>query len=155
MRKRRASWMLVCALASLAACAAGGPPPPAPLDTASEACSWCRMTISDQHLAAQIVAPMEEPKFFDDIGCLRDYLATEGRAPEGSAVYVADHRTGSWVPGAAALYTRAEGLDTPMGSHLIAHADAASREADPLARGGLPSTPAEIFGSSGLPGGNP
>jgi copper chaperone NosL len=28
------------------------------------------------------------------------------------------------------------GLATPTGSHLVAHADAASRDADPEARGG-------------------
>ena len=149
------AWLPLLALAAALLSCTGADAPPGPLDTKNETCRSCRMPVSDARLAAQLAAPGEEPKFFDDIGCLRDYLATEGRAPEGSAVYVADHRTGSWVPGAAALYTRTEGLDTPMGSHLIAHADAASREADPLARGGLPSTPAEIFGSSGPPGGNP
>ena len=37
-----------------------------------------------------------------------------------------------------AVYTRVPGLETPMGSHVIAHADAASRDQDPDARGGTP-----------------
>ena len=40
-----------------------------------DACAHCRMVIVSQATAAQIAAPGEEPRFFDEIGCLRDYLA--------------------------------------------------------------------------------
>jgi copper chaperone NosL len=53
----------------------------------------------------------------------------------------------------AAVYTEVASLATPMGSHLIAHADAASRDADPDAKGGRPRTPAEVFGPGGAPRG--
>ena len=53
----------------------------------------------------------------------------------------------------SAVYTRVAGLETPMGSHLIAHADAASRDQDPEAKAGSPVTIAELFGPAGLPGG--
>jgi copper chaperone NosL len=119
----------------LAACASGGPPPPAALDTANETCRSCRMAVSDPGFAAQIVAPGEEPRFFDDVGCLRDFFASARELPAGATAYVADHRTRVWVAAAAAVYTRVPGLETPMGSHLIAHADAASRDRDPLAKG--------------------
>jgi copper chaperone NosL len=36
-----------------------------------------------------------------------------------------------------------------MGSHVIAHADAASRDVDPEARGGSPLSAADFFGASG------
>jgi copper chaperone NosL len=42
-----------------------------------------------------------------------------------------------------------------MGSHLLAHADAASRDADRDAAGGTPLTAAEVFGAAGPPGGRP
>ena len=134
---------------------AQGPPPPAPLDTGNEACRHCRMIASDVHFAAQIVAPVEEPLFFDDIGCLRSFLAERPRLDEGAVAYAADHRTGTWVPAARAVYTRADSLATPMGSHLIAHADAASRTADPAAAGGIPLSPNDVFGPAGPPGGTP
>ena len=150
MRTRLAS------VASLAMgfCAAAGPSPPAELDTASEQCSSCRMAVSDPRTAAQIVSPSEEPLFFDDIGCLRNYLEGGATLPEGAVAYVADHRNNAWIEASKALYTRSDSLDTPMGSHLLAHADAASREADPDAREGTPLSPAEVFGPSGPPDGN-
>jgi len=165
------------AAALLAACA-GGPPPPAPLDTRNDACAYCRMAVSERRFAAQVVAPAEEPLFFDDLGCLRSWLGDEnengdrlsfsgesGTLPISpttekdnlspfSIAYVADHRTGEWVPASVAVYTEVPGLETPMGSHLIAHADAASRAADPIASSGKAARAAEVFGAT-LPEGKP
>lgn len=137
--------LLLAVLLAAAACAPAGPPPPAPLDTANEACRHCRMMVSDARFAAQLVAPAEEPLFFDDIGCLRDFLSENPQPTAGFTAYVADHRTRAWVPADQAVYTRVERLSTPMDSHLIAHADAASRAADPDAAGGTPLMPREVF----------
>jgi len=145
-------FFLAAGLLATAACRSGEAPPAA-LDTRNDACTLCRMAASDARLAAQLAAPAEEPRFFDDIGCLRGWLAREKSLPRGAVTYVADHRTRAWVRADRAVYTKAAGVDTPMGSHLIAHADAASRDADPDARGGTAMTAAEVFGPSGPPGG--
>lgn len=131
---------------ALAACSAG-PPQPAVLDTKNEACQWCRMTVSDARFAAQIVAPGEEPRFFDDAGCLAGYLKAHPPAARAVA-YVADHRTKAWVRATDAVYTRAAGLETPMASHVLAHADAASRDLDPAAAAGAAVASAELFGAA-------
>jgi copper chaperone NosL len=102
---------------------------PVPVDTRNDACASCRMAVSDPKLAAELVAPGEEPRIFDDIGCLAAYLRQHPAAPD-AAIYAADHRTGAWIPARAALFTRVASIETPMGSHLVAHADQASREAD-------------------------
>ena len=143
---KTAAIVLAAALAASCARRAAGP---APLDTKTETCRSCRMPVSDASLAAQLVAPGEEPRFFDDIGCLRDFLA--GKAPGGGGTaYVADHRTKEWIPASSAVYTRAA-IATPMGSHWIAHASASSRDADPAARGGADVPLREIFGPVGPP----
>jgi copper chaperone NosL len=95
------------------------------------------MAVSSPRFAAQIVAPGEEPLFFDDLGCLVTYLDLRKTVGAGAVAYVADHRTGTWVAAAAATITRVEGLSTPMGSHLIAHESPASRDADPAAQAGV------------------
>ena len=127
---------------------------PDPVDvSASDACTFCRMAVSDTHFAAEIVARGEEPRFFDDIGCLAGWLK-DARAPEEAIAFVADHRTAPRVRAGAAVYTKASRLSTPMGSSIIAHADAASRDRDPAATGGQVLTVAEIFGAGPLPGGH-
>ena len=140
------AFALLLLMSSLFACG-GGPPGPAALDTKNDACAWCRMGASDARFAAQLVAPREEPRFFDDIGCLAAFLAARP-ALKGSVAFVADHRTKAWVPALDAVYTRNPGLQTPMSSHLLAHADAASRDADADARGGTAVSAATAFGAA-------
>jgi copper chaperone NosL len=149
----RSAPLLVAALAA-ASCQTGGAPPAA-LDTRNEACRWCRMAVSDPAFAAQLAAPGEEPRFFDDIGCLRDFLRDGGDLPPHAIAYVADHRTRAWVPAAQAVYTRVPELQTPMGSRLVAHADAASRDADVQAAPGTPLRASDVFGPAGPPGDRP
>jgi copper chaperone NosL len=137
--------LLVAALSLAGSCSPSGPPPPAALDTANEACRHCRMMASDARFAAQLVARGEEPLFFDDVGCLRDFLSENPGKVAGFTAYVADHRTREWILADRAVYTRVDSLATPMNSHLVAHADAESRAADPDARGGAPLTAEEVF----------
>ncbi len=96
----------------LLACAPAGP---VAIDTQNDACHWCRMTISDPRFAAQVLVPGEEPKFFDDLGCLAS-------ARRQGKIYVADYDTGAWIPAERAHFERCTAIDTPMGSHLIARA---------------------------------
>ena len=141
----------LAALAIVLAACDGGPLRPAELDTRHESCRFCRMTVSERPFAAQLVAAGEEPMFFDDLGCLRDFLGSGGKLPTGATAFVADHRTGEGVRGAKAVYTEVPTLQTPMASHLVAHADAASRDADPAAAGGRPVAATAIFGPAGAP----
>ena len=109
--------------------------------------------MSDIHFAAQIVAPGELPRFFDDPGCFAEFVKS-GQVKENDAIaWVADHRTGTWVRADRAVYTRVPGLATPMNHELVAHESAASRDSDPDAKGGQPVSLQEIFGPQGPPGG--
>ncbi len=141
--------MRAAVLCVFAAACTSSPKPAAVSD--ADTCAFCRMAVSDAHLAAQIVAPGEEPRIYDDIGCLVNGLKREPTAPD-SVAYVADHRTGEWVRASAAVYTRVSGLSTPMGSHIVAHSSLASRNADDAAKNGQPVTGAELFGATGAPG---
>jgi len=145
---------LALAVLALAACSRG-PAQPGSLDTRNDACTHCRMAVSDPRFAAQLAAPGEEPRFFDDLGCLRDFLRPKPRLPGGAVAFVADHRSREWVRASRALFTRRETLETPMSSHLVAHAGAASRDADPAAAGGTPVGLLELFGPGGPPDGTP
>jgi copper chaperone NosL len=144
---------VIAALALVVAACDSGVPGPAALDTRNDACAECRMTVSSGRFAAQIVAPGEEPRFFDDLGCLAAFLRDHPSLPPRAVAYVADHRSGEWVPPASAVFTRVPGLDTPMGSHVVAHASATSRDADPGAHGGSAVSVRTFFGRA-LPDGS-
>lgn len=126
--------LAVAALLIASACA-GAPARPVAIDLSHDACASCRMIISSRATAAEIVAPGEEPRLFDDFGCLRKGL-TDSPAPADAVIFVADHLTGDWLRAEAAVFTEVPTLHTPMGSGLIAHRDAAERDRDGAARGG-------------------
>ncbi|TAK10857.1 MAG: hypothetical protein EPO35_12985 [Acidobacteria bacterium] len=107
---------------------------PAALDTANDQCGTCRMVVSAERTASQVAAPNQEPKFFDDLGCLDQFLAGAPLA-KGARVFVADHRTGEWVPAESAVFTKIAGSAGAMGSPFVAHATPASRDADRDAAG--------------------
>lgn len=137
---RRTSWVMCCVV--LAGCGRATLAPAA-LDTRNDACASCRMAVSNPKLAGQIVESGEDPRFFDDLGCLAAYVHEHGVA-SNAAAFVADHRTGAWVPARHAVFTRVASLDTPMGSHIVAHADAASRDTDSIT--GVAVAAADIVG---------
>ena len=141
---------LIVALGCAVACG-GGAPVAVSLQPGTP-CAHCRMTLLDQKLASQLLAPGEEPRFFDDLGCLTAFLAAHPAQPRTRA-FVADHLTGAWVDAARAAYSRSAAIGTPMGSHLVAHADAAARAADTSIRDAQPLTAGMVFGAVGAPGG--
>lgn len=128
-------WPLSLLVGVMAACTSG-PVHPVPIDTRNDMCAYCRMIVSDPRVAAQIVASGEEARIFDDIGCLHDYLARH-QMTHDAVVFVADHRTGEWVPARDAVYTISTGRRTPMASGIVAHGSRASRDADPAAAGSV------------------
>ena len=138
---------VLCVLGVLCGCAASscseGGLKPVPVDTRNDACASCRMAVSNARLAAEIVAAGEEPRVFDDIGCLSTYVRTHQLGSD-VRLYVADHRTGALLDAESAVFTRAASIETPMGSHLVAHADDASREADGVR--GPTVAAAQLFG---------
>jgi copper chaperone NosL len=143
MRTTAAAVMLV----AMWACGSGAPSP-ARLETGATACANCRMIVSDARFAAQIVAPGDEPIFFDDLMCLANHVRRE--APKAdAAVYVADHLTSEWVPARRAVFTRAPQAATPMGGGIIAHGGATARDRDPASRGGSDVATSEIVGQTG------
>jgi copper chaperone NosL len=129
MRRRR-SLAFVVPLAfvwATGACATSARP--VAVDPHADACAYCRMLVSDPRFASQIVAPGEDPKFFDDLSCLRAYL-DRAPLPAGAAIFVADHRTREWIAADSAVYAKSASTDAPMGSRLVAHSSTDSRALD-------------------------
>lgn len=140
-------------LLSLALASCDVEPAPEALVKGRDLCASCRMPVSDLHFAAQITAPGELPLFFDEPGCLGDFVRTGELKQRSAIAWVADHRTGAWVRADRAVYTRVPTLATPMNHKLVAHESAASRDADPDVSGGRPVELPEIFGPKGPPTG--
>ena len=63
------------------------------------------MLVSNPRTAAEILVSGEEPVIFDDLSCLRDFIAATPLTA-GARVFVADHRTTEWVPAHIAVVAK-------------------------------------------------
>ena len=110
------SWMI-------AGCAARAQAPePVPLDRIE--CASCRMIVSTETGAAQIVSAAEETRFYDDVGCLAADWPSHARE---STPYV--HVEGAWIDARRAFFAQPATARTAMGSGFVAFATAAEARA--------------------------
>ncbi|MDZ7291215.1 MAG: nitrous oxide reductase accessory protein NosL [candidate division KSB1 bacterium] len=99
-----------------------GPSEIKPVDIYPEdMCSHCRMAISDQAFASEIITTSGEVYKFDDLGCMESFKKKSGDL-KIAATFVKDFETKNWL-----LYERSTivqtGIKTPMGSGKLALAD--------------------------------
>lgn len=116
MRRLRKSLSL--SLFFLFACAAGQIGP-VPIDD-GDACSFCRMAISERQFAAEIIKTDEAVLKFDDIGCMLRYQEKAEDKSKPAAIFVTDYASKEWIKAEDAFFTRSETIKTPMGGGIIA-----------------------------------
>ncbi len=112
--KRRA--FLVLALAC-AACAETV----APVDPVwgKQPCASCGMVVGDRRCAAQLLPENGARVFFDDPGCMVEYLAERKITPQG--MWVREQKGDRWMDARSARYVK--GARTPMDFGFEARAD--------------------------------
>jgi copper chaperone NosL len=75
-----------------------------------QACDHCMMLVSERRTAAQVVLVGGQRKFFDDPGCLVEWLSVTGHVPMGTWVRAVDDK--GWIDAYATHF--AGGHRTPM-----------------------------------------
>jgi copper chaperone NosL len=85
-------------------------------------CANCRMAISDERFASEIITGDGEAFKFDDLGCLLKFRGKRNDI-RIAATFLKDYETRAWIPYERATIVETD-LDTPMGSGTVAFADA-------------------------------
>ena len=118
--------MRSASVAIAAAASACGAPGPRDIAYNSDACDYCRMTISDERFAGQFITRKGKVHAFDSIECLAAFYIGGTSPVERGHVWVADFANpGHWVAAERAVFARAETRRSPMGLDIMAfHADA-------------------------------
>lgn len=75
-----------------------------------QACAHCHMLLSDPHSAAQLLSREADALYFDDVGCLIEFLRE--RPTDIEQAWVRDPN-GTWLRATDARYTGKQ--STPMG----------------------------------------
>ncbi len=81
-------------------------------------CSDCRMAISNESFAAEIIDDGNEVFKFDDLGCM-EHFRKNSPALSIRALFVKDYESRSWIPYEKSTIVQT-GVRTPMGSGKVA-----------------------------------
>ncbi|HZR23019.1 MAG TPA: nitrous oxide reductase accessory protein NosL [Vicinamibacterales bacterium] len=130
---------LTIALLSMAGCAAPArSPEPVPVDKVE--CARCRMLVSSEVGAGQIVSSRQETRFYDDLGCLTADWAhqTKSDSAFGATATAFVRLTSGWTDARGVWFAHPAAARTAMGSGLVAYATvdearAADRDGQALA----------------------
>jgi copper chaperone NosL len=100
---------------------------PEPIAYGRDTCAHCRMHLSQPGFAGELRDRHGTLTKYDDLGCLlRAMVAMRAEVPEA---WVEDHGGGGLVPLLGTTLVRSERGETPMGSGIVAFADAAAADA--------------------------
>lgn len=94
---------------------------------AEDACSFCKMAISEKQFASEFVAPDGEVRKFDDIGCMLEFVKSKN--PQNVTFFVNDYNTRQWLKADRAFFVHSSEIDTPMNGGYIAFNDQAQAKA--------------------------
>ncbi len=116
--------LMIGLIVVLGACA----PKVEPIRYGQDQCAYCKMTITDNHFAAQLVTLKGRNYKFDAAECLIWFLE-EGRVDSGSIykALVSDYaHPGTLIDAYKAIYLVSPQIHSPMGANLAAFADRAT-----------------------------
>jgi len=99
-----------------------------PIDIfAEDVCSNCRMAISDDRFAGEIITVDREVFKFDDIGCM-ELFEERQHGMKIAARFVRTFESTAWIPYEKSIILETT-VTTPMGSGKIAFADSTKAQA--------------------------
>lgn len=105
----------------LAGLLAGCSQEPAEIHYGQDECAYCKMMITDNRFAAQLVTETGKAVKFDAIECMARYSEDHPAEVEEARLWVSDFsRPGEWLNLENALLVRSEVIRSPMGAGLLA-----------------------------------
>lgn len=94
---------------------------PAEVHYGSDECAHCKMMITDNQFASQIVTAKGKAYKFDAIECMAVYQREHSDELEGAMFYVNNYNEGgTWLNAKEAQFVKSEVVNSPMGESLLA-----------------------------------
>jgi copper chaperone NosL len=131
MSTLRLAIVMFALLAAACSAKASGPPE---IVVDRTACSHCGLFVSEPAYAAAYQAAGNEPRVFDDIGCMLKALRRETASPV--TVWLQDAAGAGWIDSGTANFVASPRIATPMSGGVLAYADPAAAEQAAAAHGG-------------------
>ena len=109
--------VLIPLIALLSSCGSNGPKP---INFNKDACSYCKMSISEPSFAVQLTTKKGRTYSFDDLKCMLNYLKSEDQS-NVNGFYVANSEADyGLVDAKTAWFIKSEEIKSPMGGNTLA-----------------------------------
>ncbi|WP_103665260.1 nitrous oxide reductase accessory protein NosL [Gracilimonas amylolytica] len=94
---------------------------PVEIHYASDECAHCKMMITDDQFASQLVTDKGKALKFDAIECMAVYHRENEEELKGARLWVSNYNEpGTWLDAFEAQYVKSEVVKSPMGESLLA-----------------------------------
>ena len=94
---------------------------PAEVHYGSDECVHCKMMITDEQFASQIVTDKGKALKFDAIECMAVYQRENADELQGAVRYVSNYnQPGNWLKAPEAQFVKSKVVNSPMGESLLA-----------------------------------
>ena len=93
---------------------------PRPLIAGTDACDFCRMTVSDTRFGGEIESKTGRIHTFDSLECLASFYVDASARGDARGVWVTDFASGNYLSADSAMYIVDGRVGSPMGRSLIA-----------------------------------
>ena len=91
-------------------------------------CDNCRMTITEQKYATQLITQKGRAYKFDDIMCMNMYESSNPDKATNAKTYVIDFPSGKFLEKAKATFIKGGSIKSPMGGNTQAYQDKAAAQ---------------------------
>jgi copper chaperone NosL len=95
---------------------------PRPLVAGTDACDYCRMTVTDTRFGGELQSRTGRIHTFDAVECLASFYLDAARRDDIRAAWLTDFETGRFVPVDSAITLQDGSIRSPMGRSLVAFA---------------------------------
>ncbi len=112
---------LMTSMFFLFSCSQNGP---TKIITGKDACDYCKMTITDEKYAAELLTEKGRVYKFDDIRCLSGYKTSNPEKEAQSTSYLVDYSSGEFIAETSATLITGGSIKSPMGGNTQAYKDA-------------------------------
>ena len=106
-------------------CAQSGPKE---INVGKDQCDHCKMTITEQKYATQLVTDKGRVYKFDDIICMENFSNSNTDKSKGAKKYVVDFPSGKFIDASKATYITGGTIKSPMNGNIQAYKDKAAAQ---------------------------
>jgi len=93
---------------------------PRPLVAGTDACEYCRMTVSDVRFGGEIESRTGRIHTFDAVECLASFYLDASERGDVRSAWATDFESGRFVPVDSAIFIYEGRVSSPMGRSLVA-----------------------------------